>query len=76
MKVKIDVRDERLINWLTHELGPAKFKYHIRTEEIEFYDPEDFLVFRLRFQEATSTGFIYAPYIPEFDYYYKDDKKS
>lgn len=74
MKVKIDVRDTRVTDWLMSEVGPSKFEYNIRSEEVTFHDTEDFLAFRLKFQEVTEdgSGFYYCPYIPDFDY----DKKN
>lgn len=75
MKIKIDIRDEQLINWLKTEIGVDNFKYYIRSDEIEFLNEADFLAFRLKFQDPTECGFIYSPNIPEFDYY-KYDKKS
>ena len=77
MRVKIDVRDNSLVDWLVHEVGVNNFKFHITSEEVEFSNEQDLLAFRLKFQDAGLSGYFYAPYIPDFDYKIKyNDKKS
>ena len=76
MKVKIDVRDNRVTDWLMDSVTPEKFNFDFRKEIVEFLFEEDFLAFKLKFMEPRGgghdAGFYYCPYIPVFDYGTKD----
>ena len=72
MKIKIDVRDNRVTDWLMNVVGVKNFKFDFHTEEIEFLHDEDFVAFKLKFMDPIigghDAGFFYCPFIPIFNY--------